>query len=110
MPSEWCPNNPILIILSSNDMSARADEGRVIMKFAGMIVGSIGLQTSAAAAILYVSNLAVWSILTGLLGGSMALIGLGLVMWALYPIRGEDGAQVSDKDEPVLAGAQPEPA
>ena len=50
-----------------------------------------------AAVVLYLANLAIWSILTAMLGGAMALIGMGLIIWALYPIRGR---QDQDADVP----------
>ena len=56
-----------------------------------------------AAVVLYLANLAIWSILTAMLGGAMALIGMGLIIWALYPIRDHE----SDGD---IVQGQPEAA
>ena len=50
----------------------------------------------SAATVLFLLNLAVWSLLTAMLGGAMALIGLGLIIWALYPIRG-NAEQTADE-------------
>lgn len=75
------------------------------MRKAGVVVGSLGLQTGAASVVLYLLNLAVWSVLTAMLGGAMALIGLGLIFWALYPIRspGTADGEVSEErsEQPV---------
>lgn len=57
------------------------------MKAAGYLIGGVGVQTGVTAMVLYLFNMAVWSVMTALLGGSLALIGLGLIMWALYPMR-----------------------
>lgn len=75
------------------------------MRKAGVVVGSLGLQTGAASVVLYLANLAVWSVLTAMLGGAMALIGLGLVIWALYPIR-SSGAEEAEAVE-TTAVAEP---
>ncbi len=73
------------------------------MKKTGMFVSTIGVQTGAAAIVLYLANLAIWSALTAMLGGAMALIGMGLVIWALYPIRRN---AVQKAEERVLAQAE----
>lgn len=54
---------------------------------AGYVFGGLGLQTGAASVALYFMNLAIWSVLTAMLGGALTLIGLGLIMWALHPLR-----------------------
>ena len=77
------------------------------MRKAGVVVGSLGLQTGAASVVLYLLNLAVWSVLTAMLGGAMALIGLGLVIWALYPIRSSGPAEAEAAEAPRAAAKQP---
>ena len=67
------------------------------MKKTGFWFGGLGISTGAAATVLFLLNLAVWSLLTAMLGGAMALIGLGLIIWALYPIRGAAKQVVEDE-------------
>ena len=68
------------------------------MKVTGYVIGGLGLHSGAAAVVFYLFNMAVWSALTALLGGGLALIGLGLIMWALYPLRKARVAYHSDND------------
>ena len=75
-----------------------------MMKKTGMVVSGLGVPTGAAAMVLYILNLAIWSALTAMLGGALALIGLGLVMWALYPIRGR-----ADEQSETRETAEPAP-
>ena len=79
------------------------------MKAAGYLIGGVGVQTGITAMVLYLFNMAVWSIMTALLGGSLALIGLGLIMWALYPVRSTQSADrdESGADQISPAGAEP---
>ena len=77
------------------------------MRKAGVVVGSLGLQTGAASVVLYLLNLAVWSVLTAMLGGAMALIGLGLVIWALYPIRSSSAEEAEVAEAPRAPAQKP---
>ena len=79
------------------------------MKAAGYLIGGVGVQTGITAVVLYLFNMAVWSIMTALLGGSLALIGLGLIMWALYPMRrADDNDRAEPKAEQInTAAAEP---
>ena len=83
------------------------------MKKTGFWFGGLGVSTGAAATVLFLLNLAVWSLLTAMLGGAMALIGLGLIIWALYPVRGNEQQPVDDQShaepqrlEPVIGMPQ----
>ena len=46
---------------------------------------------------------------TALLGGGLAMIGLGLIVWALYPISDQEAAESTDEAE-HLANADVVPA
>lgn len=69
---------------------------------AGNLVGDIGLHGGAAAAILLMLNMVTWAAVTALLGGGLALIGLGLIVLALNPARDQEAAAGCDD-----AGRQP---
>lgn len=77
-----------------------------MLKKTGFFVSSFGAPVGALAVVLYIANLTVWSILAAMLGGSFAMIGLGLILWALYPVRAEQ--QVEQDEMPV--DAMPEAA
>ena len=77
------------------------------MKKTGFLFGGLGLSTGAAATVLFLLNLAVWSALTAMLGGALALIGLGLIIWALYPLRSDTGNEEHDTDSVDLEHAEP---
>ena len=72
------------------------------MKLAGYVIGSLGLQAGMVAAVFYLLNVAIWAVLAAMLGGSLAMIGLGLIMWALYPIRELQADADEEPAEPVV--------
>lgn len=80
------------------------------MKKTGFVIGGLGLQGGAAALVLYFLNMIVWSIATAMAGGGLALIGLGLIFWALYPRRGTAAVEATADDaaETVEAEKMPE--
>ena len=56
-----------------------------MVKNTGFVISSLGLQAGVVAFVFYLLNFAIWAALTAMLGGGIALIGLGLIMWALTP-------------------------
>lgn len=57
------------------------------MRSTGYFFSGLGLQSGAMALMFYFFNMAIWSALAALLGSGLGIIGLGLIMWALYPVR-----------------------
>lgn len=76
----------------------------------GYVIGGLGLHGGAAALVLYFLNMAVWSVLTAMLGSGLALIGLGLIFWALYPRRAERTASEPVETDVTQEEAEAVPA
>ena len=79
------------------------------MEKVGNFMGNAALHSGAAAIILYMLNMAIWSALTAMLGGGLAMIGLGLIVWALYPVRAQEQSEISEEPK-QLQGPEAVPA